>query len=54
MADVNPIQVQKSLRGVDYPASKDELVKRAKEEGASDDVRETRERLPDESYDAAA
>lgn len=52
MAEVNPIQVQKSLSGIDYPASKDELMSRARDEGASDAVRQTLERLPDRTYDS--
>ncbi len=52
MADVNPIQVQKSLSGIDYPASKDELVSRARDSGASDEVRQTLDRLPDKTYNS--
>lgn len=51
-SEVNPVQVQKSLRGVDYPASKDDLVARARDEDASDDVRRTLERLPDTTYNS--
>ena len=36
MATVNPIQVQKFLCGMHYPAKKDELVKHAKTKGADD------------------
>ena len=36
MATVNPIQVQKFLSGMDYPAKKDELVKHAKTKEADD------------------
>jgi hypothetical protein len=46
MADVNPVQLQRYLKGVDYPASRDDLVRRAREHGASDDVIEALERLP--------
>ena len=34
----NPIQVQKFLGGVDYPADKASLIKRAKEKGADENV----------------
>jgi hypothetical protein len=47
----NPIQVQKFLRGVDYPASKDELVRRAKDNGADETVLEALRALPDRRYD---
>lgn len=33
-----PIQAQKFLGGVDYPADKATLIKRAKENGADEDV----------------
>ena len=35
---INPIELQKSLAGVDYPASRDDLVEAAKGNGASDDI----------------
>lgn len=38
---VNPIQVQKFLKGVDYPCTKDELVHKAEEEGADENVLST-------------
>jgi len=47
MAKVNPIQVQKYLKGIDYPASKNDLIKCAEEHGADDNVRSTLEQLPD-------
>lgn len=52
MAHVNPIQLQKFLKGVDYPASKDTLLKNAKKMGADDNVCASLEQLPDEQYDA--
>jgi hypothetical protein len=54
MAKVNPIQLQKYLAGMDYPASKDDVVRRAAENGADDDVRSTLEQLPDDSFDSPA
>lgn len=38
MADLNPIELQKVLKGADYPASRDDLVSLAKSNGASDDL----------------
>jgi hypothetical protein len=49
--DVNPIDVQRHLRGVDYPASRDALVDKARANGASDDVVEALSRLPARDYD---
>ncbi len=51
MADVgNPIQVQKFLNGIDYPASKKDLIETARREKADDNVLQTLERLPDRTY----
>ena len=43
---VNPIQLQKYLGGVDYPADKKTLVERAREQGADDNVIDTLQNLP--------
>jgi hypothetical protein len=52
MAKVNPIQVQKYLSGLDYPVQKDDLVKRAEEQGADDNVRSVLQQLPDKEYNS--
>lgn len=54
MAKANPIQMQKYLKGMDYPASKQDLIEHAKKEGADETVRLTLERLPDEQYETPA
>ena len=38
MANINPIQVQKALGGMNYPAGKEDLVKHAEEKGADEKV----------------
>ncbi|GAA3398265.1 DUF2795 domain-containing protein [Streptomyces roseoviridis] len=38
MADVSPIDVQKALKGAEYPASADDLVSLARDNGAGDEV----------------
>jgi cytochrome c oxidase subunit 1 len=38
---VNPIQLQKYLSGIDYPARKQDLIQRAQEKGADDNVLQT-------------
>lgn len=48
MATVNPISVQKYLKGMDYPATKDELIDHAEEQGADDAVLDLLEQLPDD------
>lgn len=54
MAKVNPIQIQKYLKGIDYPARREDLVQRAKDEGADDNVCSMLEQLPDEEFDTPA
>ncbi len=52
MADApNPIQVQKYLSGIDYPASRDDIVSTAEKEGAPDDILEALRGLDDREYD---
>lgn len=52
MGQVNPIQVQKFLKGVDYPCSKDELVHKAEEEGADQNVVQTLQHMPMEKFNS--
>lgn len=54
MAKVNPIQVQKFLGGMDYPASKDEIVDHAKSKGADENVMDVLEQLPEDDYQTPA
>ncbi|WP_298251418.1 DUF2795 domain-containing protein [uncultured Arthrobacter sp.] len=54
MADPSPIDLQKALGGMEYPASKDDLVKHAKDNGADPSVMETLQGLPDRQFDSPA
>jgi len=54
MAHVNPIQIQKFLKGVDYPASKQALIDTAKRLGADENVCASLEQLPDEDFQTPA
>jgi hypothetical protein len=45
------IEVQKYLSGVDYPATKDQLIEHARKQGAPDGVIEALSSLPDDEYD---
>jgi hypothetical protein len=36
--DINPIEVQRHLSGIDYPASKDELIATAESNGAPQEI----------------
>ncbi len=49
---VNPIQVQKFLKGVDYPASKQDLVQKARQEGADENVIKTLQDMPVERFNS--
>jgi len=50
----SPIEVQKALKDMDYPASKDQLVKHAKKHDASKEVMQVLQELPDKEYENAA
>lgn len=52
MQHVNPIQVQKFLKGVDYPVNKNELVEKAREEGAGQNVIETLQSVPMDNFNS--
>jgi hypothetical protein len=52
MASPNPIEVQKYLSGIDYPASKDDIVATAEREGADGEVLDALRQIPDQEYDA--
>jgi hypothetical protein len=48
---VDPIQLQKALGGVDYPADKERLVRHAEEQGADEQVLDALRKIPDRQYD---
>jgi hypothetical protein len=51
MADKpNPIELQKHLGGLDFPASRDDIVKKAEESGADDTSLEALRGLPDREF----
>lgn len=47
----NPVSVQKYLKGVEYPADRDDLLAAAEEHDAPEEVIEALEALEDQSYD---
>ncbi|GAA3796498.1 DUF2795 domain-containing protein [Sphaerisporangium flaviroseum] len=51
MTQVDFIHVQKFLSGVDYPATKEQLVEHAKKQGADKQALEALQRLPDKEYE---
>ena len=52
MAKVNPIQVQKFLSGIDYPAKKQDLVDKAQQEGADQEVIDTLQQMPGDNFNS--
>jgi hypothetical protein len=49
--DVNPIELQKHLKGVDYPASKDDLVSAAQSNGAPSELVDALRSSDKDSFD---
>jgi len=49
---INPIELQKHLSGLDYPATKDAIVKKAEESGADSDAVDALRKIADKEYDA--
>lgn len=54
MAHANPIQIQKYLKGVDYPTNKQTLIRTARQQGADDSVCASLDQLPDEEFQTPA
>lgn len=50
----SPIEIQRYLKGMDYPAGKQDLVDCAMEEGADEKVLSSLEELPDQDYNSPA
>ncbi|RSD21330.1 DUF2795 domain-containing protein [Amycolatopsis eburnea] len=51
MSKPNPIELQKYLAGVDYPAQRDDLVRAAERNGADEGTLSVVRGLPDRTYD---
>ncbi|HEX3642788.1 MAG TPA: DUF2795 domain-containing protein [Ktedonobacteraceae bacterium] len=52
MPHVSPIEVEKHLKGVNYPAKKSDLIKHAQQQGASQGVLETLKDLHEEKFNS--
>jgi hypothetical protein len=48
----SPIELQKYLGGVDYPADKQTLVDTARSKGAPDDIVQTLQNLPSDRFNS--
>jgi hypothetical protein len=46
----SPIRVQKYLGGLDYPVGKEDILDRARKQGADDETLHMLEQLPDQEY----
>jgi len=54
VTDVKIADLEPYLSGVDWPASRTEIIQCATERGAADRLRESLSRLPDTSYESTA
>jgi Protein of unknown function (DUF2795) len=53
MAKANPVEIQKHLKGVDYPANKQDLIQHAKKQGADKGIISLLDKLPeDEEFES--
>ncbi len=51
--ETSPIEVQKALKGMDYPAKKKDLIEKARENDAPEEVMQVLENLPDKKFENA-
>ena len=49
--DINPIEVQTHLKGVDYPASKDEIIATAESNDAPQEIIEALQRMDGDQFE---
>jgi hypothetical protein len=47
----SPIDIQKALSGMDYPASKDQIVRHAEQHGGDEEVIEALKGIADREYE---
>lgn len=52
MADVQPNDIQQALGGMDYPASKEELIQQAQDNQAGQEVMNFLERIEEGQYES--
>ncbi len=48
---VSPIDIQKALAGMDYPASRDDIVRHAEQHGGNREVVEALRKIEDREYE---
>jgi hypothetical protein len=49
--DINPIEVQRHLGGIDYPASKDEVISTAESNDAPQEIIETLQQMDGDQFE---
>ena len=49
--DINPIEVQTHLKGIDYPAGKDEVIATAESNDAPQEIVEALQQMDGEQFD---
>jgi len=54
LMQTSPIEIQKSLKDIDYPVHKKDLIQHAKKHGAGDKILADLESLPEKEYHSAA
>ncbi|MGK5543599.1 DUF2795 domain-containing protein [Streptomyces sp. URMC 127] len=54
MAKTNPIELQKCLKDMEYPATKEKLVDHARKHGATQDTVDALSAMPKREYDSPA
>ncbi|MBN9543411.1 MAG: DUF2795 domain-containing protein [Alphaproteobacteria bacterium] len=52
VASVNPIEVEKFLKGMDYPADKNAITNKAKENGASAEIIDALNKIEEGEYNS--
>jgi hypothetical protein len=50
MAEVTPIDLQRHLGGIEYPATKADIIEQARASGADDDVISKLETMPEREF----
>ncbi|MFB8830978.1 DUF2795 domain-containing protein [Azotobacter sp. CWF10] len=52
MGGHSPSNISHHLKGIDFPAQKNDLLKQAEQNGADEEVLDTLKRMPDERYES--
>jgi hypothetical protein len=50
MAEFNPIEIEKSIKGIDFPADKQAIIDKAEENGAEQEEIDVLRNLPEGEY----